>query len=307
MARCAVCSKPEENVQLFDGVYDGRVSHVCFTCAQREGIVLIKKPTPEQLAEAQKRKSVKELIQNISSPQKRIMPKDQILAHKSLAKLKFPGMKQEHGDLVHNYDWALKQARRHSKLSANQVAQKIGFDKAQVESLESGQLFAGFEKVAYALENLYNIKVLTDRDFSAKIVKHEQKQEVQHQTNQENVSPTSQKNQSILDSVRAKMGRHNFLVHNKSIEQIGLEADREIETTHELIDIDSLREQKKQERVELPQEDSSLERAQRRQELSEDIKSERYDFSKKENLDKIRIQDLAQLKKMKTERERLED
>jgi ribosome-binding protein aMBF1 (putative translation factor) len=289
MAKCAVCNKQEEQVQLFDGVYDGRVSKICFHCSQREGIVLIKKPTPEQLAEAQKRHSVRELMEKISSPQKKIMVKDQMIAHKNLAKLKFPGMKQEHGDLVQNYDWVLKQARRHAKFSTAQVSEKIGFKKEQIEALESGQLFSGFERVAYALENLFDIKILKNNEVSAKFVK-------QNPKIQEEKKEIGSKQRSIIDSVRATMQRHNFLVKNKSLDQIDKEMERDEETSHEVIDLDELRQQKKQERSE---------KSQRHHELSEDMESGKFDFSRKENLDKIRIQDLTELKKMKQEKERL--
>jgi len=288
--KCAVCGKPEEQVSLFDGVYNGSITKICFRCAQREEIVLIKKPTEAQLAEAQKRHSVRELMEKISSPQQKIMAKDQMIAHKNLAKLKFPGMKQEHGDLVQNYDWVLKQARRHAKFSTAQVSEKTGIDKAQIESLEAGQLFAGFEKVAAALENLFGVKILKNYEIAAKLAR-------QSPIIQEEKKELEMKDKSILDSVRAKMQRHSFLVKNKSLEQIDKEMERETETTHETIDLDSLREQKKHEQSES---------IKRHQELSQNIESGKFDFSRKENLDKITLQDLAELKKMKKEREKLE-
>jgi ribosome-binding protein aMBF1 (putative translation factor) len=300
MARCVVCGKMEEQVQLFDGVYDGRISKVCFNCSGREGITLIKKPTQEQLAEAQRRHSVRELMDKMSSPQKKIMPRDQMMAHKNLAKLKFPGMKQEHGDLVQNYDWVLKQARRHAKLSIGQVSEKIHFDKAQIESLESGQLFAGFEKVAYALENLYDIKILKHIENPTKLIKHDRNIPVNQQAQTQSIeSKPTTKEEQILNSVREKMKRHSFLVKNKSLEQIENEIENEVtETKHEIIDLDYLREQKKQEQEE---------KIKKQEKLSEELGSEKFDFSKRENLDKIRIQDLSELRKLRQARKEQED
>lgn len=283
MASCGVCGKSEEVIPLFDGIYDESVSKVCYECAKREGINLIKKPTREQLEQAQKRLSVREVMEKISSPQKKLMVKDQMIAHKSLAKLKFPGMKQEHGDLVHNYDWVLKQARRHEKVTTTQLAVKIGFPREKIESLENGQLFPGFEAVAHALEGALGVKILSTNVPVTKFARNVEEKKI--------IENKVEKN--ILDSVREKMKRHTYLVQKSKDEGVDY-YEGDVETKHDTIDVDEIVRQKDEEKKK------------RYEQLANEIESDKFDFSRRENLDNITLSDLADLKKLKQEKERLD-
>jgi len=283
MAKCFICGKPEEDVALFDGVSDLGVRKVCYRCSEREGVALIKKPTKEQLELAEKRKSVREVMESMSSPQKKIMNKDQMIAHKSLAKLKFPGMKQEHGDLVENYDWVLKQARRHAKITTDAVARLANIDKSQYESLEAGQLFPGFQAIAAAVERVLEVKILKVPRREITMLPTETKKVEEKKTIE----------QDILDSVKQKMKRHFFLV--KKAKEDGVDYyDGDIETQHDKIDVDDIVRQKNEEKKK------------RYDQLANDIESDKFDFSRRENLDKITLQDLADLKKLKKEKEELD-
>lgn len=284
MAKCFVCGKPEEEVALFDGVTDEGVKKVCYSCSGRDGITLIRKPTKEQLEQAEKRRSVREVMENMSSPQKKFMMKDQLIAHKSLAKLKFPGMKQEHGDLVQNYDWVLKQARRHAKITTSEIAQQANVDKAQYEALEAGQLFANFQSVAAAAEKVLGVKILTG--VAPKFIpstRSVKEMEEKHSTEQ-----------TILDSVRQKMKKHFFLV--KKAKDDGVDYyDGDVDTKHDKIDVDDIVRQKNEEKKK------------KYEKLATELESDKFDFSRRENLDKITLSDLADLKKLKKEKEMLDN
>jgi len=283
MGNCGICGKEEEIVPLFDGVFDGRLGRVCYNCATREGITLIKKPTQEQLEQAQKRLSVREMMEKMSSPQQKIMVKDQMIAHKNLAKLKFPGMKQEHGDLVHNYDWVLKQARRHEKMTTDQLAHRAQVDKKQIESLEAGQLFPGFEAIASSIERVLDIKILKANVPVTKLAKNvQEKREIENKTEQ-----------GILDSVRQKMKKHMFLV--KKAKEEGVDYYEDVETKHDTIDVDEIVKQKAEEKKK------------RYDQLAKEIESDKFDFSRRENLENITLSDLADLKKLRKEKESLEN
>jgi ribosome-binding protein aMBF1 (putative translation factor) len=282
MASCRICGKPEEIVPLFDGVFDRSVGKVCYNCSNREGITLIRKPTQEQLEQAQKRLSVREMMEKMSSPQQRIMVKDQMIAHKSLAKLKFPGMKQEHGDLVHNYDWVLKQARRHEKMTTDQLALKANVQRKEIESLEAGQLFPGFEAVANALERALDVKILKAGVPVAKLARSVQEKKIIE----------NKAEQNILDSVRQKMKKHMFLV--KKAKDEGVDYYEDVETKHDTIDVDEIVRQKDEEKK------------RRYDQLAKEIESDKFDFSNRDNLDNITLSDLADLKKLKQEKERLD-
>lgn len=288
MASCAICGKKEEMTPLFDGLYENQLTKVCYPCSKMEDVTMIKKPTPEQLAAAEKRKSVRELMEHMSMPQKKLMTKDNIIAHKDLAKLRFPGMKQEHGDLVQNYDWILKNARRHMKLSTAQIAEKTGLDKAQIESLEGGQLFSGFEKVAAALENVLKVKILRSGISISKYSKPIERLDIAKQPQQATTRPNSQqvdREKGIFASVKraADKFRGKEIYYD----------DRENEIVKERIDIDDIKLMKEKEREE------------KRKKLDDQMSSDKFDFSRRENLDNISLQDLAELKKLRESREKL--
>ena len=291
MAQCAICGKEGGQTQLYYGIYDGKLNPVCYNCSINEGIALIKKPSKEQLEQAEKRQSVREMMEKMSSPQQKIMKKDSLLAHKNLSKLKFPTMKQEHEDLVQNYDWLIKQARRHLKISTAQLSEKAGIEKAQLESLEAVQIFTGFERVAKALENVLRIKLLKIDVPEVKLVRPavSQRREIENS-----------KEKSILDSVREKVKRQRFLLSRAVKENPAAvtneytELDEQQELDHDKIDIEQIRQQKEEEKIK------------RQKVLAEEIDQEKFDFSRRENLDKITLQDLADLKKLKLQREKLE-
>jgi len=283
MAKCFACGKPEEEVLLFDGISEKGVRKVCYTCSEREGITLIKRPTKEQLEQAEKRRSVREVMEHMSNPQKKFMVKDQMIAHKNLAKLKFPGMKQEHGDLIENYDWILKQARRHAKITTTKIAQLAGVDQKQYESLEAGQLFPGFQAVAAAVERVLEVKIL----------KIARKEIVMLPMETKKIEEKKTVEQGILDSVRQKMKKHFFLVRKAKEDGVDY-YDGDVETQHDKIDVDEIVMQKNEEKKK------------RYDQLATEIESDKFDFSRKENLNNITLQDLANLKKMKKEREELE-
>lgn len=328
MAKCAVCGKPEEEVSLYDGVYDGMVRKVCYQCSLDEKIALIQKPSIEQLQEADKRQSVRELMEKLSSPQKKIMKTDSAIAHKNLNKIRFPAMKQEHGDLVHNYDWIMKQRRRHMKMSTAQLAERAHADKAEIESLESGQLFAGFEKVANSIERVLDIKILKVTEPVTRIIR----------TPEEN----KQADEEMMEDVKVKMKKPWFSFFKREKKEHEMESVPEEVTVSVEAEIapvvsepvDFIEEDKtspwmkvrKQqrasvERVEMPSEIRSrpinappkhshisvedikrqkdVERREKANEMKKEIKEGKMDFSRRENLDKITLQDLADLKKQK--------
>ncbi len=274
MADCTICGKSGEDTLLFEGIVSGSIKPICKFCASSENITLVKKPTLEQLREAEKRQSVRQLMDKLSSPQSRIMAKDSMIAHKNLAKLNFPLMKQEHIDLVQNYDWVIKQARRHKKLSTSQVSELAGIDKAQLESLERGQVFADFEKVVQKIEKVLEIKVVKNQEQIAKVIR----------TPQERKSIEKEILSSVREKVSAQKKRGFFSFFSKEDKE-SLISPEEID--HDIIDVEELKQQKKEEN------EKRLLTIQNKMEAGE------IDFSDKEKLSKIRLQDLAEIKKRK--------
>lgn len=280
MTNCYFCEKPEEEVSLFEGVSNKGIRKVCYNCSKKENIALIKKPTKEQLEIVDKRRTVREVMEGMGIPQKNFMTKNQIIAHKNLAKLRFPEVKQEHGDLVKNYDWILKQSRRRSKMTTTQLSRNANVSKEQYELLESGQLIPNFQQIAKAVENVLGVKILkvSVSEVVVPLVKETEK-----------VKKKRTKEEEILESVRKKMERHFFLLRKSKEEGIDY-YEGDSETEYDSIDIDEI----------------ARDKLKKQRRISEELESGKFDFSKKGNLDKITLRDLADLKKLRKSRGELE-
>ncbi len=283
MGKCFVCGKPEEEVALFEGISNSGIRKVCYPCATRDDVTLIKKPNLEQLEQADKRRSVREVMEKLSSPRNQPVVKDQLIVHKNLAKLRVPTLKQEHGDLVSNYDWILKQARRHAKLTVSKVAELAGVEVKSYEALESGQLFGGFQAVALAVERILDVKILKIPKKEINIIPAVAKK----------IEEQKSKEKNILNFVKEKMKKHMFLV-NKSKEEGVDYYDSDTETKHDTIDVNEIVKQKAEEK------------RKKYEQLANEIESDKFDFSNRENLNNITLNDLADLKKLRQERERLD-
>lgn len=310
MAHCVVCGKEEEDTQLFDGVFDGRITKICYPCSLAENVALIKRPTREQLAEADKRQSVKQLMEKLSSPQQKIMTKDQAIAHKNLNKIKFPAMKQEHGDLVPNYDWVLKNARRRAKLSVTQLSEQTSIDKAQIESLETGQLFNGFEKIAEKLEKALNVKILIRHELIGQMIRLPKKDGEEKEILEE-VTPVVEKKSWFSFFKKRKEEKEK----NEITEPIVEDYEAFEEEPQEQIEVPIVAEKKQlspwMSAREFERKNSPYQRRENRtseikqtdtknkDELKKQVNSGEFDFSRKENIEKITLQDLAELKKLK--------
>lgn len=271
MASCIVCGVDSDKEILFNCIYEGKISRICRDCLKTSDAIVINRPSDEQLMELDRKRSVREVMDSLTNNRKRIArSKDNSLTNKDLARLKFPAERQDSQDLVKNYDWLLKQARRRKKLSTLQVSEQLNIDKSQIEQLEAGQLFQGFEKIALILQDFYDIKILLNTD-SIKLLSNREERK--------------KREIEILSSVGEKMRKHKFLLENRNK---NLDIDEEVETEYGEIDINSIIEEKE------------LKKSHNREmTLDEKLKSGKIDFSKKEDLDKITIQDLVDRKKNK--------
>jgi len=165
--RCAICKKSEEETVLQDGIFKSTIEKVCEVCAGKENIPLLRKPTQEQLAVADKRYSVRERMEKISNPylaKPSDLSKDQSVAHKNLNKLRVLPKKQLNDKLYDNYYWRLTLARRRKKMSQAQLAKKSGVPEEIIDSIEKGILPANFEEPIVKLELELGVNLLKDHE-----------------------------------------------------------------------------------------------------------------------------------------------
>ncbi len=165
---CIICQKSDREAELFEGIYEGEISKICERCADSESIPLIRKPNPDQLIATERVRSVRERLENLSGT--RQLNKEQVIANKNLAKIKFPEKKQHSELLVDNYYWILKMARRRKKLTLKDISESTHISVEILDSLERGKLPKDTEDVMRKLEMFFSIKLLRTHELSPKFI-----------------------------------------------------------------------------------------------------------------------------------------
>ena len=248
MARCTVCKKTSDEVELFKGIKVNGMVMVCSTCADREGIPIIRKPSESQLSKADERYSVRERMERMSGMHDTTeISEDQIVTQGNLAKLRMPAPKQHHEEILDNYYWTLNIARRRKKLTLTQLAEKMQVSPQIIQGIEKGKIPENFQELFVKLEAFLGIKLLKN-----------------HKT-RINFTRTIDEEREILKSVRKKMG--------------SIEIDEDISINPE-INLDSIKEY---------EEDN--------QAFKEKLSKGEVDFSKRENLSDVTLDDLVSIKK----------
>jgi len=153
---CKICGKTSDEIELFDGIFEEKIESVCSICARIEDTPLIKKPNPERFIEHKENLSVRQRMERMADPLKPIQ-KEHFIAHKNLAKLNFPTKREDHPDLIENYDWILKTARRRKKLSQTQLAEELIIPLQVIIDLESGRITKDFMSYTERLENFLHV------------------------------------------------------------------------------------------------------------------------------------------------------
>lgn len=249
MAQCTVCKKTSDETELFKGIkVDGMVM-ICGTCAEKEGIPIIKKPSESQLSKASERYTVRERMERMSGIHEATeISEDQIVTQGNLAKLRMPSPKQHNENILDNYYWTLNIARRRKKLSVTQLAEKMQVSSSVIQGIEKGKLPDDFEDLFMKLEIFLGIKLL--KNHKTKI----------------GFTRTINEQEEILKSVRKKMGT--------------VEIDEDISIEHPEANLESLKDY---------QEDGRA--------FKEKLSKGEVDFSKREALKDVTLDDLVDRKK----------
>jgi ribosome-binding protein aMBF1 (putative translation factor) len=187
--RCTVCKKTSDEIELFKGILVDGMVMVCDTCAEKEKIPIIKKPSESQLSKADERYTVRERMERMSGTRDTTeISDDQIVTQGNIAKLRVPAPKQHHEDILDNYYWTLNIARRRKKLSITQLAEKMQVTPSVIQGIEKGRLPDDFEELFIKLEAFLGIKLL--KNHNRKI----------------NFTRTVDEQKEILKNIREKMG-----------------------------------------------------------------------------------------------------
>ncbi len=269
---CEICKRIGIENDAVKVIWEGEVVNSCKTCALREGMPVVKKATQEQVDASNVHYSVRERMERMSNRKPTII-REQAITHKNLARLNFPTVRQNHEDLIENYDWTLRTARRRKKLSIAQLALTSGLIPEDIQKLESGQIVNNLEPIATRLENTLGIVLLkkTSKLAQARYVKKE------NEMIQGNLTMADDKIIDLPKTEKKSLLKKLFSRKKK--------------------------EEAKEDVVELKAEDIVPEK----KEIFEKIATGRMDFSKRRNVEQITLKDLAELKKRKEKGEMFGD
>lgn len=254
--QCEICGKTEQETHLEKGILLDKIVQVCLECAENDKIPLLKKPSQQQLEEADKRYSVRERMEKISGMKDATeLSSDQIDAHKNLNRLKDIPKKQFNEKLQDDYNWRIKMGRRRNKLTISQLSSKTGIPETELENLEKGLLPDNFEELAQKLESALNTKLLKSNgpkiNFSRK--KDEEKEILQkvkvklenHSELPEKQQETKEKSDKLKNLQKGKLD----LSKRQNLQDISL---------NDLIDMKRNREKQQKQQKEKKQEEDLL-------------------------------------------------
>jgi len=156
------CSKSEEEVRIFDGIYVAEPVKICEKCSLMAGIPIIKRPSLDQLKASEKPMGVKERLMYLNKL--KIPEKKEPGVLEEIKKLDSNPelVKPEHAKfkLVDNFHWDIQTSRRRRGLSVIQLAEKLGESEAAVKLMEKGIIPEDGLKLAQKLEQFLNIRIV---------------------------------------------------------------------------------------------------------------------------------------------------
>ena len=162
---CFICEIPESKAKLVHAINGKEIILACERCVASEDLLVVKRPTEEQIAFANKPYTVKERLAKAMNAGRAEQAKPQV---SSFNAPKLYCLSRLHNvelpiKLVENFNWVILRARKAKKLNQNQVAQAIQEPIAELKILESGCLSDNSEKIINKLEQYFHIQLRANK------------------------------------------------------------------------------------------------------------------------------------------------
>jgi ribosome-binding protein aMBF1 (putative translation factor) len=143
MEECDICGAPGNEVRLFDGIHEGRMSQVCERCSIIENIPIIKKPDNMQLKESEKGARVLDRMKLLvgmkdGKEEETFFPEDKLKELDRNPELEKP--EQEKLNLISHYHWEIMKHRRRRGLTQEKLAHILGESEIAIQLIEKGKL-----------------------------------------------------------------------------------------------------------------------------------------------------------------------
>ncbi len=163
MEKCFKCGIGEDKTLLFEAIGEKKIIKICRKCSFKEDFPLIDIPKPE---EPERKRTTYERLVKISGfkrtsfkPNRELKDEEAIIKEvldKNFNSTKFKENPQE---LIRNFHWMIKVARRRKKLTLKRFAEKIKESEQVLELLEKGRVPNNSALLIKKIENLLEIKI----------------------------------------------------------------------------------------------------------------------------------------------------
>ncbi len=169
MERCARCGKTEQEVRLFDAIYEGRMENICERCSLIENIPIIRKPSISQLKDSEKNLPVVARLKQISGMREQkkdsgIFIADRLKQLDEIPELELPEQKKL--NLINHFHWYIQKYRRKKSLTQEKLAEAIGESAIAIKMIENARLPEHADIIITKLEQLFqmNLRNISDRE-----------------------------------------------------------------------------------------------------------------------------------------------
>jgi len=162
MERCARCRAREDEIRLFDAIYEGKMSYLCERCSIIENIPIIKKPDISQLKESEKGISVNKRMKTLSGineqkQEETFFKEDKLKELEQNPEKEIP--EKNNLNLIEHYYWEIMKNRRRKGLSQKQLAQNLGESEIAIQMIEKNKLPENAERLIKKLEQFFQVKL----------------------------------------------------------------------------------------------------------------------------------------------------
>ena len=160
---CERCGVNGDEVRLFDGIYEGRMSSLCERCSIIENIPIIKKPAASQLRESERGvEGVYDRMKRMSGIREEkgdetYFQEDKLEELEKHPELELP--EKDSLNLVDYFHWEVMKNRRRRGMSQKQLAENLGESEIVIQMIEKAKLPENAEVIIRKLEQLFQIKL----------------------------------------------------------------------------------------------------------------------------------------------------
>ncbi|MEM3091251.1 MAG: helix-turn-helix domain-containing protein [Candidatus Pacearchaeota archaeon] len=171
MMECSICGRNYREEDIYNAISFWKVVKACESCISKEKMILLKKPTLDQIKESKEiapyyKKVGDKRGSNLVRDKTRITSKEFIdEGHKEQKKQKILQIEKTTAkNLVDNFHWILMRARRMKKITQEQLAQQIGESESVIKKLEQGILPENYYVIIKKLEAFLRVNVIKNEN-----------------------------------------------------------------------------------------------------------------------------------------------